>query len=36
MYEIKTGDVYEDCSNDKKMFDIRNYSTKSKSNVRTN
>ena len=30
MYEIKTGDVYEDFSNDKEMFDFSNYSTKSK------
>ena len=28
--EIKTEDVYEDFSNDKKMFDFINYSTKSK------
>ena len=25
IYEIKTGDVYEDFSNDKKMFDFSNY-----------
>ena len=30
MYEIKTEDVYEDFSSDKKMFDFSNYSTKSK------
>ena len=30
MYEIKTEDVFEDFSNDKKMFDFSNYSTKSK------
>ena len=30
MYEIKTEDVYKDFSNDKKMFDFNNYSTKSK------
>ena len=30
MYEIKTKDVYKDCSNDKEMFDFSNYSTKSK------
>ena len=30
MYEIKTGDVYEDFSSDKEMFDFSNYSTKSK------
>ena len=30
MYEIKTEDVYEDFSNDKKMFDFSNYLTKSK------
>ena len=30
MYEIKTKDVYKDFSNDKKMFDFSNYSTKSK------
>ena len=30
MYEIKTEDVYEDFSNDKKVFDFSNYSTKSK------
>ena len=29
MCEIKTEDVYEDFSNDKKMFDFSNYSTKS-------
>ena len=28
--EIKTEDVYKDFSNDKKMFDFSNYSTKSK------
>ena len=30
MYEIKTGDVYEDFSSDKEMFDFSNNSTKSK------
>ena len=30
MNEIKTEDVYEDFSSDKKMFDFSNYSTKSK------
>ena len=30
MYEIKAEDVYEDFSNNKKMFDFSNYSTKSK------
>ena len=30
MYEIKTGDVYEDLSSDKEMFDFSNYSTQSK------
>ena len=30
MYEIKTEDVFEDFSGDKKMFDFTNYSTKSK------
>ena len=30
MYEIKTGDVYTDFSNDKQMFDFSNYSAKSK------
>ena len=30
MYEIKTEDVYEDFSNDKKMLDFCNYSNKSK------
>ena len=30
MYEIKTEDVYEDFSSNKKMFDFSNYSTKSK------
>ena len=30
MYETITGDVYEDFSNDKEMFDFSNYSTKSK------
>ena len=30
MYEIKTGNVYEDFSNDKEMFDFNNYLTKSK------
>ena len=29
MYEIKTEDVYEDFSNNKEMFDLSNYSTKS-------
>ena len=30
MYEIKTGDVHKDFSNDKQMFDFSNYSAKSK------
>ena len=30
MCEIKTEDVYKDFSNDKKMFDFSNCSTKSK------
>ena len=30
MYEIKTGDIYEDFSNNREMFDFSNYSTKSK------
>ena len=30
MYEIKTGDVYEDFSSNKEMFDFSNYLTKSK------
>ena len=30
MYEIKTEDVYKDFSNNRKMFDFSNYSTKSK------
>ena len=30
MNEIKTEDVYKDFGNNKKMFDISNYSTKSK------
>ena len=30
MYEFKTGDVYEDFSNNKEMFDFSNYATKSK------
>ena len=30
MYDIKTGDVYEDFSSNKEMFDFSNYSTKSK------
>ena len=30
MYEIKTEDVYEDFSSNKKMFHFSNYSTKSK------
>ena len=30
MYEIKTEDVYEDFSSNKEMFDLSNYSTKSK------
>ena len=30
MYEIKTEDVYEDFSSNKKMFDFSNYLTKSK------
>ena len=29
MYEIKTEDVYKDCSNDKEMFGFSNYSNKS-------
>ena len=28
MYEIKTGDVYEDFSSNKEMLDFSNYSTK--------
>ena len=30
MYEIKTEDVYEDFSSNKKIFDFSDYSTKSK------
>ena len=30
MYEIKIEDLYEDFSNDKELYDISNYSTKSK------
>ena len=30
MYEIKTGDVYEDFSKDKEMFDFSNHSAKSR------
>ena len=30
MYEIKTKDVYEDCSSNTEMFDFNNYLTKSK------
>ena len=30
MHEIKTEDVYQDFSIDKDMFDLSNYSTKSK------
>ena len=30
MYEIKTEDIYEDFGSDKEMFDLSNYSTKSK------
>ena len=30
IYEIKSQDVYEDCSSNKEMFDFSNYSTKSK------
>ena len=30
MYEIKTEDVCEDFSQDKEVFDVSNYSTKSK------
>ena len=30
MYEIKSGDVYEDFRNDKEIFDFSNYSTNSK------
>ena len=30
MYEIRTEDVYEDCSSNKEMLDFNNYSTKSK------
>ena len=30
MYQIKTEDVYKDFSDDKEMFDLSNYSTKSK------
>ena len=28
MYEIKTEDIYEDCSNNKETFDLSKYSTK--------
>ena len=30
MYEIKTEDIYDDISNDKEMFDLSDYLTKSK------
>ena len=30
MYEIKTGDAFEDCRKNKEMFDFCNYSPKSK------
>ena len=30
MYEIKTGDVYEDFREEKEMLDFRNFSVKSK------
>ena len=30
MYEIKTGDIYEDFRKDKEMFDFSNYSAESK------
>ena len=30
MYEMKTEDVYKDCSSHKEMFDFSNYSTASK------
>ena len=30
MYEIKTGNIYEDFSSDKKMFDFSNYSSKTR------
>ena len=30
MYELKTKDILEDFSKDKKLFDFSNYSTKSK------
>ena len=30
MYEIKTGDIYEDFSKDKEMFEFSNYSADSK------
>ena len=30
MYEIKTKDVYVDFSNNKEIFDLSNYSTKSR------
>ena len=30
MYEIKTGDVYEDFSRNKEMYDVSNFPTKSK------
>ena len=30
MYELKTGDIYEDVGGNKEMFDFSNYSTKSK------
>ena len=36
MYEIKTGNVYEDFSNDKEMFDFNNYLTKSKRHDNSN
>ena len=36
MYEIKTGNVYEDFINDKEMFDFNNYLIKSKSHDNSN
>ena len=36
MYEIKTGNVYEDFINDKEMFDFNNYLTKSKRHHNSN
>ena len=36
IYEIKTGDVYEDFSKDKEIFDFSNYAAKSKYYVDSN